>query len=194
MPGPSSRLVIIGLTNGPGFYPNPCLRSQVRWIKNHHVRAAVYSMTTYPTRRQLAKFGATGPHAHKHLYGRLWNTGHAQAQFNLDTMKAARLRSPFIWVDVEPYTVSPWTRHRTNNAAVIRGVVAGYQRGGHRVGFYSTQSLWAQIVGKLRYGYPEWRTAGQTSMVSALHKCSHAPIQAVVPSSRSGGPVAANTT
>jgi len=109
-------------------------------------------------------------------------------------MKAARLRSPFIWVDVEPYTVSPWTRHRTNNAAAIRGVVAGYQRGGHRVGFYSTQSLWAQIVGKLRYGYPEWRTAGQTSMVSALHKCSHAPIQAVVPSSRSGGPVAANTT
>ena len=29
MPVDEARYVIIGLTNGPGFYPNPCLASQV---------------------------------------------------------------------------------------------------------------------------------------------------------------------
>lgn len=177
MPAADADFVVVGLTNGPGFTPNPCLADEVRWMKEHHVWAGAYAMTTYPSATRIRRHGDTGPHHHRRLVGKLWNTGYAEAAFNVAVMEGVGLESPFVWVDVEPYPVSPWTRNRTNNAAVVRGAVRGYQDAGYRVGFYSTQSLWEQVVGGLHYGYPEWRTAGQTSMSSALYKCSHYAIQ-----------------
>ena len=32
MPPPSARFVVIGLTNGPAFHPNPCLETQVDYV------------------------------------------------------------------------------------------------------------------------------------------------------------------
>ncbi len=40
MPARSARFVMLGLTNGPGFYPNPCLGHQLAWVKRHHTYAA----------------------------------------------------------------------------------------------------------------------------------------------------------
>ena len=177
MPAAGVDDVVVGLTNGPGFFRNPCLVDEVRWMKGHHVWSAAYAMTTYPSAARVRRYGDTGPHPHRQLAGKLWNTGYAQAGFNVATMKDVGLESPFVWVDVEPYPVSPWTRSTTNNAAVVRGAVRGYEDAGYRVGFYSTQSLWHQVVGGLHYGYPEWRTAGQTSMSAAQDKCSHDAIQ-----------------
>lgn len=177
MPSRNADYVVVGLTNGPGFYPNPCLAAQVKWIKGHRVWAAAYSMTTYPSAYRIDKHGSTGPHTHRNLFGKLWNTGFAQAKFNVATMKRVDLEVPFVWVDVEPYPTHPWSRSKANNAAVVQGVVRGYQASGYKVGFYSTSVLWPEVVGSLRYGYPEWRTAGQTSMSAALYKCSHYPIQ-----------------
>lgn len=177
MPSPSDDFVVVGLTNGPGFHPNPCLAKQVRWVKRHDVWAAAYAMTTYPTARQVGRHGDDGPHTHARLFGKLWNTGYAEAGFNVASMKTVKLTSPIVWVDVEPYPVAPWSRNRVNNGAVVQGAVKAYQDAGFRVGLYSTASLWAGVVGNLRFGLPEWRTAGQTSMRSALYKCSHDPIQ-----------------
>ena len=177
MPQAGTDFVVVGLTNGPGFYPNPCLAAQVRWVKQHHVHAAAYAMTTYPTADRIRRHGDDGPHSHRYVHGRLFNTGFAEAQFNVATMEKVDLDVPFVWVDVEPYPVAPWSSSRSQNAAVVQGAVRGYEKAGLRVGFYSTQSLWAQVVGGLHYGYPEWRTAGQTSMASALDKCSTYPIQ-----------------
>jgi hypothetical protein len=177
MPRASARYVVIGLTNGPGFFPNPCIKSQVRWAKRHHVWTAAYAVTTYPRARQLAKYGTTGPHSSTYLHGKLWNAGYAEAEFNIATMKGVHLTSPIVWVDVEPYSVRPWTRHRTRNAAVVQGAVQGYQDAGLKVGFYSTQLLWRSIVDHLHYGLPEWRTAGPRTMAAALRMCSHDPIQ-----------------
>jgi hypothetical protein len=36
LPKPSAHFVVIGLTNGPGFYPNPCIASQLQWVRAHH--------------------------------------------------------------------------------------------------------------------------------------------------------------
>ena len=33
MPTPDMEYVVVGLTNGPGFYPNPCLADQVAWVR-----------------------------------------------------------------------------------------------------------------------------------------------------------------
>ncbi|SEP99786.1 hypothetical protein [Microlunatus flavus] len=61
MPSKKSDFVVIGLTNGPGFYPNPCLQKHVDWAKKHHVWTAPYAFMTYPTAKLLKKYGTTGP-------------------------------------------------------------------------------------------------------------------------------------
>jgi hypothetical protein len=177
MPLRTARMVVLGITNGIAFTPNPCLTRQLAWVRNHHVYAAGYAMTTYPRPRQVRKYGADGPFRHAQLVGKLRNTGFAQARYNVATMKRTGLRSPVVWVDVEPSTVRPWSRNLARNRAVLRGVVAGYRAAGYRVGFYSTQYLWQEIVGSAGYRLPEWRPAGVTSRAAALYKCSHYSFQ-----------------
>jgi len=172
MPAASAKFVVIGLTNGPGFYPNPCLARQTRWAKARHVYTAAYAMTTYPTARQLSTYGLRGPYKGTSRTARLANTGFAQARYNLASMRRAGLASPIIWVDVEPYSVARWSRSITANRTVLAGVVRGYRSAGKRVGFYSTKALWAGIVGSTRYRLPEWRTAGPRSMATARGRCA----------------------
>ena len=61
MPVDAARYVILGLTNGPGFYPNPCLASQVAWVKSRHLMAAAYSVISTP--RASATSRPTGTRA-----------------------------------------------------------------------------------------------------------------------------------
>lgn len=177
MPARTSDFVVVGLTNGPAFYPNPCIEQQMRWVRNHHVFASAYSVTTYPRARQVKRYGASGPFSAGSLVGRLRNTGYNQARFNIATMKGAGLRSPAVWIDVEPSTVIPWSGSVVRNRAVVDGIVRGYKDAGYRVGIYSTRYLWQQILGNARYGLPEWRTAGRATMSSALRKCSSGSVQ-----------------
>jgi hypothetical protein len=172
MPPASARFVVIGLTNGPAFHPNPCLEEQVTFARLQHLWAAAYAVVTYPTRRQLEAYGATGPHPTKERQGRLRNTGWAQARQNLDAMEATGLSSPIVWVDVEPVSPpAPWSGRVTANRAVLYGAVDAYRDAGLRVGFYSTPSMWRDIVGPVRYGFPEWRTAGLSTRRAALERC-----------------------
>ncbi len=177
MPPTSSRFVVAGLTNGPAFTPNPCLRREVSWIRNHEVYAAAYAVTTYPTARHLARYGVRGPYGRRTLLGRLHNVGYNQARFNIATMRGAGLRSPAVWIDVEHSSLMAWPRTPTRNRAVIEGLMRGYRDAGFRIGVYSTQSVWREILGNVRYGLPEWRTAGPTSMSSALSRCRSGSFQ-----------------
>ncbi|MBT9256143.1 hypothetical protein KMZ32_07135 [Phycicoccus sp. MAQZ13P-2] len=178
MPDRTARFVLVGLTNGPAFTPNPCLKKQVDWVRSRHVWAAPYAVVTYPTAAQLTRYGRTGPYRPTSTTARLRNVGWAQARTNLVRMKAAGLRSPMVWMDVEHYPVRPWSSSRSRNKAVVDGVLAGYRDAGMRVGVYSTRLQWIAIVGTgANYGLPEWRTAGQTSLSAARRMCSVASIQ-----------------
>jgi peptidoglycan hydrolase-like protein with peptidoglycan-binding domain len=172
MPPPSAQFVVIGVTNGPGFYPNPCLARQTAWAKARHVHTATYAMTTYPTTRQVAFYGPRGPYKGSGWASRLANTGHAQARYNLALMRQAGLVSPIMWVDVEPYAVARWSSSKTANKAVLDGVLRGYRTAGIKVGVYSTKALWTGIVGSARYRLPEWRTAGPRTMATAGGRCA----------------------
>ena len=97
--------------------------------------------------------------------------GYQQAKFNLQTMRKAGLRSPIIWLDVEPVPAFDWPTDTAANAAVVTGAARGYTDAGYRIGAYSTQALWQHVVGDLRLGVPEWRAAGQTSRAEALRRC-----------------------
>jgi hypothetical protein len=171
LPLPAGTFAIIGLTNGPGFTPNPCLAMHADWARSHHKRTAAYALTTYPTDAQLATYGAAGPFGGDQLR----NAGYAQAQFNVDSMQAAGLTSPIVWVDVEPYRVRPWSGDQAANRAVVEGALAGYRARGYAVGIYSTAALWRAVVGGARYGLPEWRAAGNSGLAGAVNRCVNGP-------------------
>ncbi|WP_238993602.1 hypothetical protein [Nocardioides caldifontis] len=171
MPLPSAKFVILGLTNGPGFTPNPCLADQVRWVAERGLMAAAYAVTSYPDDATLEKYRDQGPYDGSSELGALRNVGYQQALFNLATMEAAGLRSPVVWIDVEPVPVFEWSDDLEANAAVVEGAARGYTDRGHQIGAYSTQALWRAVVGDLALGIPEWRAAGQTSRQEALRRC-----------------------
>jgi hypothetical protein len=171
MPVEAARFVILGLTNGPGFYPNPCLASQVAWVKGRKLMAAAYSVISTPREGDLATYGRKGPYDSGTKLGALSNVGYQQAKFNLATMKRAGLQSPIIWLDVEPVPEFDWGTDTAANAAVVSGAARGYTDAGFTIGAYSTQALWQRVVGGLRLGVPEWRAAGQTSRAEALRRC-----------------------
>jgi hypothetical protein len=171
MPLPSAQYVVLGLTNGPGFTVNPCLADQVRWVRERHLLAAAYAVVSRPDRRTLARYAGRGPFNGDADLGALANTGYQQALAGVATMRAAGLATPMVWVDVEHVKDFEWSGDLEANAAVVQGAVRGYQDAGYRVGVYSAQSLWADVVGDLALGLPEWRPAGETSRAEALSRC-----------------------
>jgi hypothetical protein len=177
MPARGADFVVLGLTNGPAFHANPCLADQVRWVQRHHVHAAAYAVVSYPRREEVHRYGARGPYGRGGLARQMANAGHAQAEFNVDTMRRAGLRSPMVWLDVEPFSRTPWSRHVRVNRALLRGVVHGYRAHGLRVGIYSTSYLWHVAAGRARPGLPEWRTVGPSSPRAARRACGRGSFQ-----------------
>jgi len=171
MPNASARLVMIGLTSGPGFSANPCLASQVAWAKARHLYTAAYAMTTYPTSTQFTAYKYSGPYSRATYAGLMNNVGFTQARYNVASLRRVGLTSPIIWIDVEPYRPG-WSTNKAANKAVIDGARYGYTSAGYKVGFYSTKALWFGILGATRYGLPEWRTAGPASQSTARARCT----------------------
>jgi hypothetical protein len=171
MPLPAARYVVIGLTNGPGYTPNPCLADQVQWVRSRRLMASAYAVASFPDRRQLAEHRADGPYDGSTRLGALGNAGYQQALYNLTTLRGAGLETPAVWIDVEPVTVWEWSDDKVANAAVVNGAARAYSEAGYRIGVYSTPHLWERVVGGLRLGVPEWRAAGETSRAEALSRC-----------------------
>jgi hypothetical protein len=172
MPVPEAEFVVIGLTNGPGFTPNPCLDDQVDWVEERGLMAAAYAVTSFPDKATIERYGWDGPYPAGDRLGQLRNVGYQQARYNLDTMSGAGLTSPVVWIDVEPVAHFEWSSDKEANAAVVEGVARGYADAGMDIGVYSTPYLWEVVVGDFRLGgVAEWRAAGQTSREEALARC-----------------------
>lgn len=180
MPTSDASFVVVGLTNGPGFHPNPCLADQVSWVASHQRLLAAYAMTTYPRHWEIARYGQNGPYDGTTGRGALRNTAYAEAGYNLASMNAAQMTVPMIWVDVEPYPVSPWSRSHNRNRAVVRSVVRAYADAGYRVGIYTYPNGWRNVVGTWTLPtLPTWSTIGQGRPAHARRACGRGP---------SGGP------
>jgi hypothetical protein len=177
LPDPGVKFVIVGLTNGRAFTPNPCLDLHLRWVRTHRVHAAAYSFATYPTHHQLQRYRHRGPYDGRHLLGGLANVGHATARYSVRVMRDHGFATPHVWLDVEHSSSRPWSHRSARNRAVVRGWIRGYREAGYTVGFYSTQSLFRDILGRMRLRLPEWRTGGPVSPRAALRKCGGDSIQ-----------------
>ena len=93
LPPTTTGFTVIGLTNGPGFHRNPCIETQLAFVRANGIRVAAYAMTTFPTKAQLHEYGGAGPFSTSTLLGRLSNAGVAEARFNVRTMRALGFRS-----------------------------------------------------------------------------------------------------
>lgn len=172
LPDPATRkFVVVGLTNGPGFTPNPCIGDQLKTLRAQKFAISAYSMVTFPNQTQEYKYGRSGPFSTEYRLGRLSNVGYAQGQFNIETLKKHSLCVPGIFIDVEPYPKFPWSNDAKANVAVVEGVLQAYRDAGLRVGFYSN-SQWPEVVGNYKTGLPEWRTAGPRTLQDAKNKCN----------------------
>jgi len=162
-----ASFVVVGLTDGGAFRANPCLGRQVRGVKARHLWVGAYAISTYPTRAEVTRYGGTGT-----LAERLRRAGAAQAEFNLATMARFGLRSPMVWVDVEPRTPSPWSTSTARNNAVIDGVIARYEAAGVRAGIYSYDRAWREITGgRALPGVATWVPVGQKGRAGAAARC-----------------------
>ena len=171
LPLESAAFVVIGLTNGPGFTPNPCLPDMVRWVRERDLLVAAYAVGSFPDTATVERYAGLGPFDGSTREGALANTGYQQARFNVTSMLRTGLETPVVWIDVEPVPDFEWSADLEANAAVVRGLARGYRSAGYRIGIYSTPLLWDTVVGDLSLGVPEWRAAGQTSMAEALNRC-----------------------
>jgi hypothetical protein len=171
MPTAAAEFAVLGLTNGPSFVANPCLDRQLAWVRERHLMAAAYSVVSFPDKATREQLGDEGPFAGDTRLGALRNVGYQAALFNIATMTRVGLRTPAVWIDVEPVTHFDWSPDVVANAAVVQGMARGYQDGGFRIGFYSIGSLWTRVVGSLRFGAPEWRPAGPRGLAEALNRC-----------------------
>lgn len=171
MPIPAAEYVVVGLTNGPGFTPNPCLADQVAWVEERELMIAAYAVASYPDQPTLEEYGGDGPFDAGTELGRLRNVGFQQARYNIGSMVDAGLQTPIVWIDVEPVPDFEWSSDTEANAAVVEGAARAYTDAGYAIGVYSTPYLWDEVVGDLSLGVPEWRAAGETSSEEALNRC-----------------------
>ncbi len=173
LPGPDAQFVVIGLTNGPGFHPNPCLAWEVRLMRARGLHLGAYAFTTLPNADQVSRYGGRGPYPTSTHLGRLRNASWAQAQVNLASLRRTGLQPPLIWMDVEPQPyLSPWGRDVAANRATILAVRQAYLDAGFRTGLYSSDTPWRTITGGLQLPDPTWVTVGPRGRAAALAKCA----------------------
>ncbi len=170
LPGPmaSASFAVLGLTDGGSFRANPCLADQVASVKVRHLWVSAYAIHTYPTPAELTRYGGAGT-----LAVQLGRVGAAQAAFNLTTLARVSLKSPMVWVDIEPRTPSPWSASTVNNNAVIDGVLARYKEAGIHAGLYSYDKAWKAITGgRVLKGVGTWVPVGHKGQSVAKATCA----------------------
>ena len=172
LPEPDAQFVVIGLTNGPGFYPNPCLSWEVSVARSRHLAIAAYAFTTLPNAGQISRYGRRGPYGNRTPLGRVRNAAYAEAQLNVASLRRVGLKTPIVWLDVEPQPyLEPWGSDIVVNRAVIYAAVAAYRQAGYATGFYSSDLPWKTITGGLQDPSPVWVSAGPRGEAAARAMC-----------------------
>jgi hypothetical protein len=156
LPWASAQFWIIGLTNGRAFTRNPCLPAQIAAARARGVQAAAYTMLSYPNAAERRAHGWSGPFGTATYADRIANVGYAQASYALDTMAAAGLAAPLVWIDVEPRRERRWSRTVANNQALITGALRAAADRGVGSGIYTYARAWRQITGGMQLDVPLW--------------------------------------
>jgi len=166
MPQRSARFVVLGATNGPAFTRNPCLRSQVTWVKRRHLWVSAYAVVHFPTSAEQHRYAGRG-----RATTRIARVGAAEARHALAVLRKAGLRPNTVWLDVETVGHHPWSTNRSLNRALISGAAHELQRQHVHVGVYSYRYAWVRITGGWRTSLPTWVPSGSGQRGKALARC-----------------------
>jgi len=191
---------VIGVNGGLSTRANPCLRKQLEWAWKSsgavvaQPRAQVYLNTANPG--QLLGQVTTWPTTGTTPYGTCdgtnssacsWRYGWERAQNSVVSFFTPAAREALVdshparytwWLDVE--TMNSWQSGSAaalaRNRATLEGMTAYLVSRGGRVGIYSTNQQWAQIVGSVPStsnlaGRDSW-LAGASSLTGARSNCS----------------------
>ncbi|MHA7304630.1 FG-GAP repeat domain-containing protein [Arthrobacter sp. TMN-49] len=166
LPPTSTQFVVVGLTKGLPFTENPCLGSQLTWVRSNSKPAQAYTMAAFPTASQLVSYRAKGPWSPTTRAGQLSNVGYAEAAFAVASMARNNFRPAMVWIDVEPRPAQPWptatAAAQRENRLVVEGLMRGLRDAGYSYGLYSFASGWASITASWYLpGVPVWATAGR---------------------------------
>ncbi len=207
---PSARaFAIIGVNGGLSTKSNPCLSAQLSWAwrSNGSVssqpKAQLYLNTANPG--QVISRVSTWPTSGTTPYGECGGTNSMACSWEYGWQRASNSILSFFepaaqeaqvdsspssyvwWLDVE--TTNTWQTGSSDalarNRATIEGMTASIIARGGRVGLYSTNQQWAQIVGSVPStsnlaSRPSW-LAGSTSLSDARADCRN---RALTPGSR----------
>ncbi|MDH2442374.1 hypothetical protein QDR37_00270 [Amnibacterium sp. CER49] len=171
MPPATTAFVVVGLTHGLAFTENPCLGEQMRWVRDHRVRAQAYLVATFPTPAQYDTYGTGGPWPSSTRADRLRNVGYAEGRAALGSLNGVRWHPERVWVDVEPRPRQPWptstATQRQENRFVIAGILVALTDAGLRSGVYSYPNGWRDITGSWSLpSVPVWSAAGRLDFAS----------------------------
>lgn len=191
---------VVGVNGGLATKPNPCLGTQLAWawkssgVVSTEPAAQVYLNTANPgeIRNQVSTWPKTGttPYglcdggnsaACSYQYG--WErASNSVTSFFAPAAQAAGVKTDpsgyTWWLDVE--TMNTWqsgsSEARARNRATLEGMTDYVVSRGGKVGVYSTNSQWGQIVGSVPAtsplaGKPSW-LAGATSLSGAKANCA----------------------
>jgi len=209
-PLPKDRaFAVVGVNGGLSTKANPCLGAQLTWAWGSsgavptQPRAQVYLNTANPG--QILDQVTTWPESGTTPYGTCtgsnslacsYQYGWERAQNSVDSFFTPAARGARVdssparytwWLDVE--TMNTWQSGSADalarNRATLEGMTALLVSRGGRVGFYSTNQQWTQIVGtvdadSVLAGRDSW-LAGAGSLNSAKSNCAKA---ALVPGGR----------
>jgi hypothetical protein len=178
MPTASAQFMIMGTTSGLAFTDNACLADQVAWATARHLYVGAYAFTGLPNAAEIAahKSDSNGVFSTATSRGRLQNAGYGQARQSVRAMRAAKLKVPFVWIDIEPSSKRPWKTTQLTNRSFVEGMIRGYRDLGYGVGFYLSPSSYDLIL-DIDFKLSEWRTAGPSSRAAAIAKCTEPPVQ-----------------
>ena len=174
MPPSNTQFVILGLTKGLPFTENPCLGSQLTWVRSNSKTAHAYAMAAFPTPAQLLTYRSSGPWSATTRAGQLSNVGYAEASFAVASMVRNSFRPAMVWIDVEPRTAQPWptatAAQQRENRYVVEGLMRGLRDAGFSYGLYSYASGWQSITASWYLpGVPVWATAGRLDYPTEAH-------------------------
>ncbi|WP_269937192.1 FG-GAP-like repeat-containing protein [Arthrobacter sp. HY1533] len=166
LPPTSTQFVVVGLTKGLPFTENPCLGSQLTWVRTNSKPAQAYTMAAFPSASQLLSYRSSGPWSATTRAGQLSNVGYAQASYAVASLARNNFRPAMVWIDVEPRPAQPWptatAASQRENRLVIEGLMRGLRDAGFSYGLYSFASGWQSITASWRLpGVPVWATAGR---------------------------------
>jgi hypothetical protein len=189
---------IVGVNHGHAFSTNPCLESELRWVRSARRTAQAFYLNTgapgpgdpHWPRHQQEPQACRGANSIPCAYDYGWNS----ARLSFDSLLRALLRrhapTPRVfarsarwWLDVE--VANPWetwlpgfgpSRHsQLIDQAALRGSI-GYLRSQavSFVGIYSSIQMWHELMGRSPSTFsavPEW-IPGSASLLEAQRNCA----------------------